>query len=179
MKGVAGILAATTALVVGVVAFAINSDSTTHNSADVMFAQMMIPHHEQAIELADMALQPGHGTNASITTLAQAVRATQGIEVAQMNKLLHSWGETSDVHAHESMMDGMLSASSLASLQSLTGPNFDAAWASAMVAHHRGAIAMARDVLQQGTNTDTRTLARHIIRVQRREIATLVQEFSN
>lgn len=178
MKKIVGLLVAVT-VVVGSVVVVTQNDSSSHNSADVMFAQMMIPHHEQAIELADMALQPGRGTSVSITSLAQAIRATQGTEVSQMNKLLLSWGESTEMHGHESMMDGMVSASSMATLHSLTGPNFDAVWASAMVAHHRGAIAMARDVLEQGANPEIRKLARHIIRVQRQEIATLAQEFPN
>lgn len=179
MKKVVGLLVAVTAVAVGSVVAVTQNNSSSHNSADVMFAQMMIPHHEQAIELAEMALQPGRGTSVTITSLAQAIRVTQGTEVSQMNKLLLSWGESAEMHGHESMMDGMVSASSMATLHNLTGPNFDAAWASAMVTHHRGAIAMARVVFDQGSNPEIRKLARHIIRVQRQEIATLAQEYPN
>lgn len=179
MKKGASLIVAVVVVTVGVVVTVSKSKPSTHNSADVMFAQMMIPHHEQAIELADLALQPGRGASATITTLSEAIRATQGTEATLMNKILLSWGETTDTHGHGSMMDGIVSASSMAKLQRLDGPDFDTAWAKAMVAHHQGAVAMARDVLERGSNSEIRTLARHVIKVQQKEISILLQRYPN
>ena len=71
------------------------------------------------------------------------------------------------------MMEGMLSVEELDELASLQGPEFDARWAAAMIAHHEGAVAMAEDVLADGKNTETRKLAEEIIANQQAEIDEL------
>lgn len=71
---------------------------------------------------------------------------------------------------HSSMMSGMLTADELSALGVLRGTEFDRAWLQAMVAHHEGAIDMARDVLEAGVNSDIRTLAEAIVAGQQSEI---------
>lgn len=146
------------------------------NGADAMFAQMMIPHHEQAIEMADMALDPAMGTGQAITTLATRIKAAQDPEIEQMKALLKEWGqpETPDSDMdHSSMMSGMMSTEELDALGNMMGSEFDAAWARAMIAHHEGAIQMANDVLANGKNAEIRSLAEAIISGQTAEISTL------
>ncbi|MEY3619206.1 MAG: hypothetical protein RL726_1904, partial [Actinomycetota bacterium] len=80
--------------------------------ADVMFAQMMIPHHEQAIELADIALDPTVEASDDVKTLATAIKAAQDPEVEMMTTMLQSWGEPlflDEGMDHSSMMSGMVS----------------------------------------------------------------------
>src|SRR5258707_3680466 len=60
-----------------------------HNADDVMFAQMMIPHHQQAVELA--ALAPEHSTNQALLTLAATISAEQQPEINAMKALLLQW----------------------------------------------------------------------------------------
>lgn len=147
------------------------------NGADVMFAQMMIPHHEQAIEMSDMALNPKAGASAEIIALATQIKNAQDPEIAQMTSLLQSWGKalTADHGGmdHSSMMSGMLSAEDMKKLGSLTGTAFDTAWAKGMIGHHEGAVEMAQDVLTDGSNTEVRSLAQSIVSTQTAEIATL------
>ena len=146
------------------------------NDADVMFAQMMIPHHEQAIEMSDIALDPTIGAGEKVLELATQIKNAQDPEIALMKDLLAAWGQPlvadGDVD-HSTMMSGMMSADELAELGTLTGPAFDAAWAAAMIAHHEGAIEMAETVLADGNNAEILTLAKAIIDAQQAEIETL------
>lgn len=140
---------------------------------DTMFAQMMIPHHEQAIELSDIALDPTTGASATVRELATLIKAEQDPEIDQMTAKLAEWGQPVQMDSsmdHSSMMKGMLSADELAALGDRRGTEFDRAWLEAMIAHHEGAIEMADDVLEAGTDSDIRELAESIKSSQRAEI---------
>ena len=146
------------------------------NDDDVMFAQMMIPHHEQAIEMADIALDPAIGASEAIKDLATRIEAAQDPEIATMKDFLANWGaplQPDDGMDHGSMMEGMLSVEELDELAELTGPAFDSRWAEAMIAHHKGAVAMANEVLAGGVNPATKKLAEEIIATQQSEIDEL------
>jgi len=159
-----------------VVAEEATSADAMFNDADVMFAQMMIPHHEQAIEMSDIALDPTIGAGEKVLELATQIKNAQDPEIALMKDLLAAWGQPlvaeGDVD-HSTMMSGMMSADELAELGTLTGPAFDEAWAAAMIAHHEGAIEMAETVLADGNNAEILTLAKAIIDAQQAEIETL------
>lgn len=144
--------------------------------ADVMFAQMMIPHHEQAIELADIALDPTVEAGEEVKTLATRIKAAQDPEVAMMTSMLESWGESTYMDEgmdHSSMMSGMVSSDEMERLESLRGSEFDAAWLAAMIAHHVGAIDMAKEVLADGDDAATAELAQQIIDSQTAEIESM------
>jgi uncharacterized protein (DUF305 family) len=141
-----------------------------------MFAQMMIPHHEQAVELAEMALDKASLASSAIQEIANNINLTQGAEIDLFKQSLMKWGQpysAEDASLHSSMMEGMLSEEELDNLRSLTGSAFDTAWAEGMIAHHEGAIQMAQDVIEDGVNSTIRTLARVIISTQTSEIAQL------
>jgi uncharacterized protein (DUF305 family) len=143
--------------------------TNTFNNADVMFAQMMIPHHEQAIEMSDMALDPTMGASEEILDLATQIKDAQDPEITQMKNLLMAWNKPEAADSgmdHSSMMSGMMSSDEM-------GKDFDVAWAEAMIAHHEGAIEMANTVLDDGTNADIRALAQAVIKGQQAEIETL------
>lgn len=143
------------------------------NDADVMFAQMMIPHHEQAIEMSDIALDPTVGASDEIRALAEDIKAAQDPEIAQMTAFLESWGQPVAMDSsmdHSSMMSGMLTVEEIETLGSLRGAEFDMAWLEAMIKHHEGAIQMVDDVLSSGVNADVKTLAEEIISTQQSEI---------
>jgi uncharacterized protein (DUF305 family) len=91
------------------------STMTEPAASDVMFAQMMIPHHEQAIEMADLALEQAESPE--VATLAQDIKAAQDPEIELMTGWLESWGEDvpttgmgMDHSGHDmgSMGDGMM-----------------------------------------------------------------------
>lgn len=139
-------------------------------SADLEFVQMMIPHHEQAIEMSDLALD---GRGAAVTAIAADILAAQAPEIEAMRAILARWGEGEDEHAGHMGMPGMASDDDLAELAMLDGAAFDARWAALMIDHHEGAIEMARAVLADGTDAEVRAIAEAVIAVQEREIAAL------
>lgn len=146
------------------------------NAADVMFAQMMIPHHEQAIEMSDIALDPTVGASDVVRDLATRIKGAQDPEIAVMKGFLTSWkmSLTMDPNMdHGDMMSGMLSAQDIADLSALRGADFDRAWMAGMIAHHEGAIEMATDVLKDGKNAAVKTLANAITAAQDAEITEM------
>ena len=148
-------------------------DAIGFNDSDVMFSQMMIPHHEQAIEMSDIALDPTVGASDVVKELATRIKGAQDPEIATMKAFLTSWkmSLTPDSSMdHSDMMSGMLSADDIKKLSSLRGVEFDRAWMTGMIAHHEGAIEMAKDVLEDGTNSAVRTLATAITTAQDSEI---------
>jgi uncharacterized protein (DUF305 family) len=147
--------------------------TATFNDDDVMFAQMMIPHHEQAVEMSDIALDPTVGASDAVRQLATRIKGAQDPEIELMTGLLTGWGKSTEMDMsmdHSSMMDGMLTAGELDALSSLRGADFDRAWMEAMVKHHEGALAMAKDVLEGGSDPAVRKLAEEIVAGQQAEI---------
>jgi uncharacterized protein (DUF305 family) len=148
-------------------------DPDSFNASDVMFAQMMIPHHEQAIEMSDIALDPTTGAGDAVRELATAIKAAQDPEITEMTGLLAGWGMATEMDPsmdHSDMMSGMLTLDELDELADLRGEAFDRAWLEAMIRHHEGAIDMAEDVLSDGSDPSMRSLAERIIAAQRTEI---------
>ena len=150
-------------------------ESADFNDADVIFAQMMIPHHQQAIEMSDIALDPNSQASAAIIALATQIKEAQDPEISQMKNLLTNWGKSMEMGSmhHSSMMDGMLSLEEMDTLGQLKGAEFDKAWAKGMIAHHEGAIAMANEVLANGKNSEILALANAVVSGQTAEIKTL------
>lgn len=150
-----------------------DSPAVEFNDDDVMFAQMMIPHHEQAIEMSDIALDPAVGASDAVRALAEQIKGAQDPEIDQMKSLLAAWRQSmmmdSDMD-HSTMMSGMLTLEELATLSQRRGPEFDTAWLEAMIAHHEGALQMAQDALEKGSNPDVRALCEAIIAGQQAEI---------
>ena len=66
--------------------------SADYNDADIMFAQMMIPHHQQAVEMSEMLLAK-EGIPAQVVEFAQGVIDAQGPEIDRMNAMLEAWGQ--------------------------------------------------------------------------------------
>ncbi|MEU4342283.1 DUF305 domain-containing protein [Nocardia sp. NPDC023852] len=141
------------------------------NSADVMFLQMMYPHHAQAVDMAKLV--PSRSRNPQLLALAAAVEQAQEPEMRQITTLLQSFGKPvpapGDGHTGHAM-PGMMSAERMSALQAASGPDFDRQWLTMMIEHHAGAIAMAETELTTGANADAQTLARAIVANQQAEI---------
>jgi uncharacterized protein (DUF305 family) len=144
------------------------------NEADVEFAQGMIAHHEQAIEMAEIALDPAVGASAEVVDLATRIQAAQDPEVALMTGWLDAAGEsvtmdTSDGHDMSSM-PGMMTADQMDEMAAMTGAEFDQMWLTMMIAHHEGAVSQSETVKAGGSNADVLLLADQIIAAQQAEI---------
>jgi uncharacterized protein (DUF305 family) len=147
------------------------------NEADVEFAQGMIAHHEQAIEMAEIALDPNIGASPEVVDLATRIQAAQDPEVELMTRWLEAAGEPvtmdlSDGHDMSSM-EGMMSADQMDALAAATGAEFDRMWLEMMIAHHEGAISQSETVKASGSNADVSALADEIIVAQQAEIAEM------
>ena len=148
------------------------------NEADVEFATMMIPHHAQAVAMADIALK--QAADPKVKALAQRIKAAQGPEVERMSGWLTGWGErvpgTSGGHDMPGMgaqTGGMMSAQEMTNLGKATGSAFDRMCLQMMVRHHKGAVEVAKTELAQGTNPESKELAQSIMDSQSAEIAEI------
>ena len=148
------------------------AQSTAANDADVMFATMMIPHHEQAIEMSDVLLAK-EGVEPRVTALARRIKAAQGPEIEQLRTWLERWGADPADGAGHGSMDGMMSHEDMAALESARGEQAGRLFLEQMIEHHEGAIEMARTEAADGRDEDARELARSIVATQDAEIAQM------
>ncbi|MFN0027100.1 MAG: DUF305 domain-containing protein [Acidimicrobiales bacterium] len=153
--------------------------ASVFNDADVTFAQSMIPHHEQAVEMAEMALDPQMKASAEVTTIAKRVQAAQDPEITQMKQWLSAWGKPLQMDTtggHDmSTMQGMMSSEDMMALGAANGANFDTMWLEMMVRHHEGAIAMAKTLKAEGDSPEAAKLADAVIAGQQAEIDEMQQ----
>ncbi|MGC0423210.1 DUF305 domain-containing protein [Embleya sp. AB8] len=144
--------------------------TASFGDADVMFAQMMIPHHEQAVEMARQA--PTKAADPEVKRLAATIEAAQAPEIALMKGWLTAWAKPlAAPMGHD--MTGMMSPADMQAFGNATGPDFDRHFLELMIVHHEGAITMARSELTQGTNPEARRLAQAIESSQAEEVNTM------
>ena len=136
------------------------------SSADLMFAQMMIPHHQQAVDISFMAL--ANTQNADVRALAESIITHQSSEIVILKSWLDAAGAKLD-ESHSMHMQGMLTDAQLAELEAVKDAEFDALWLSGMIMHHEGAVVMAEDVTDSA-NEEVSHFAEHVIEDQTAEI---------
>jgi uncharacterized protein (DUF305 family) len=147
------------------------TDQADHNAVDMAFTRNMVPHHEQAVEMAQIV--PTNTTNRQIVTLANQVISTQLPEAQAFRVWLMQWQDAqgNDAASQGGMpITGMVDQRTMDRLRSLTGPAFDHLWLTSMIEHHKGAITMAQDEVAHGKNPDVIYLAHRIITRQQAEI---------
>ena len=149
-----------------------SGETATGVEADVKFAQMMIPHHEQAVEMADLALQNDTASQ-EVKALAGQIKAAQDPEIQTMKGWLSQWGAQESTGPMDHGSGGMMSDQDMSALMGASGPQFDEMWVEMMIEHHRGAITMAQDVLATTTNADVEKLATAVVQGQQKEITTM------
>jgi uncharacterized protein (DUF305 family) len=154
-----------------------------HNADDVAFAQQMIPHHSQALDMAKLV--PSRSTNPKVVDLASRIEKAQDPEIKTMQGWLTSWGAGTTSPAMPGMdtstsmpgmdhgMPGMMSDADMKKLEGAQGAEFDKMWLAMMIKHHQGAIDMAKTELGKGASTDAKTLAHKIIEAQQAEITEM------
>ena len=159
--------------------------ATEHNDADVTFAQMMIPHHQQAIAMSETLLGK-EDVPQDVRDFAQKVTDAQEPEIQRMEIMLQAWGEPatnqpgnvdhgSAGHGSDSssQMNGMMSAEDMTALEDAQGAEAARLYLEQMTEHHRGAIDMAREEVSSGQNPQAVELAQQIAEDQEAEITEI------
>lgn len=165
----------------------INSDSGSHMMGDssengmnnsqsasdlemneYMFAEMMIPHHQQAVDMSDLALKKS--SNPRILDLAQRIKSAQSSEIIQMQSWLGGKEANSMMTDHSGhSMGGMLTEEEFSKLESSFGVTFDTLFLEGMIAHHEGALDMAR-MIKDTTTQEVNSFGLNVVEVQSEEI---------
>ncbi|GAA1381286.1 hypothetical protein GCM10009613_06960 [Pseudonocardia kongjuensis] len=172
--------------------------SAEHNQADIAFAQGMIPHHQQAVEMSKLATD--RAGSDEVRRLATEIEQAQGPEIATMQAFLTAWGAPAPGAMpgmdHESMghgpdqngmgqggmeqggmdhggMAGMMTPEQMGRLEQANGAEFDRMFLEMMIAHHEGAVQMAQTELADGTNPEAKALAQQIVDAQETEITEM------
>ena len=141
--------------------------SSALSSDETMFAQMMIPHHEQAVTMSELALE--NTTDPDVLALATGIRDAQGLEIIQMQGWLDGKSES---HKHDMEMGGMLTDAELAELASLKDAAFDQKFLTAMIAHHEGVLDMV-SMIKDSTIPEVKKLYNNIVESQGAEIEAM------
>ncbi|PWF84791.1 DUF305 domain-containing protein [Kocuria rosea] len=152
-----------------------------HNDADVMFAQMMLPHHEQAVDMSETLLAKDE-VPAEVADFAQGVIDAQAPEIERMNDMLTAWeaepladaGEMDGMdHGSGAGMSGMMSEEDMSALEDAQGAGAAQLYLEQMTVHHEGAVEMAQEQIEQGQNPQAVELARQVVEDQEAEIAEM------
>ncbi|GGT72877.1 DUF305 domain-containing protein [Streptomyces lateritius] len=141
------------------------------NDADVTFAQLMIPHHQQALEMARLA--DGRAEDTEIKRLVVDIEKAQGPEIEKMKTWLKSWGRPESAGHNGHAMAGMMSEQDMKALAAAKGSAFDRKFAELMIAHHEGAVEMAEAERKNGRDETAKKLADDVVRTQSAEVAQL------
>ena len=154
--------------------------SATFNDADVVFAQGMLPHHQQAVEMARLAA--GRAADPRVKDVATRIEAAQAPEIQTLNEWLDAWGaeaasSTGMEHGSAGHGDsgGMMSTGDMEDLANSSGADFDGMFVDMMLVHHRGAVQMAETEIAEGENPDAITMAETIRDTQNAEITEMQQ----
>jgi uncharacterized protein (DUF305 family) len=146
-----------------------------HNDQDITFAQGMIPHHQQAVDMAEMAAR--RATDPKVKDLASRIESAQDPEIQQLTGMLGQWGVSTEPSMpgmdHGGMSgDGMMTDEEMQQLEQ-AGADFDRLWVQMMIKHHQGAVVMARTEVDKGKNADAKALAQKIVDAQEAEITEM------
>ncbi|MFC5181857.1 DUF305 domain-containing protein [Actinomadura harenae] len=148
-----------------------------HNAQDVMFAQMMIPHHRQAVDMAKTVL--AKGVDPKVKNLAERVEKAQAPEIEKMSGWLKGWGESVPAPGGHSMagmghdMAGMMTEKQMADYDKASGKELDRMFLTMMIEHHKGAVTMAQQEQKTGSAPEAKALADAIIKAQQAEITEM------
>jgi uncharacterized protein (DUF305 family) len=137
------------------------------SSDDVMFLQMMIPHHQQAIDISNIALKSSK--DVELLALADTIIEAQTAEIVQMSSWLKEAGASMDMGHSMSGMGGMLDEAELSTLAVAKGKEFDALWLKGMIEHHDGAIDMS-SMIADASNPEIKAFGENVIKDQSAQI---------
>lgn len=157
----------------------VSASAAPANRADIQFTQMMVVHHEGAVDMAQLAAD--RAGRQEVKDLALRIERAQQPEIETMQGWLEAWGERplDDDGAMPGMhhggmatdgMGGMASADDMTDLRDATGDRFDRLFLRLMISHHEGAVVMARIEVDRGENPDVIAFAAAVVSDQTAEI---------
>jgi uncharacterized protein (DUF305 family) len=169
------------------IAPACTPQNTTHpaaedNAFDRQFIEMMVPHHEAALGMAEIAQE--RAEHAEVKEMADAIIAGQSAEIDQMLGWLEAWYGTRDTPPMDKMpmLSGMAEmghgsnamdmAADVKALRNAPEP-FDLAFIDYMIVHHESALEAGEAALKQASREEIKTMAAAILDVQQKEIDQL------
>jgi uncharacterized protein (DUF305 family) len=144
-----------------------NSTSANYTGADIMFLQMMIPHHQQAIDISNLAMKTSK--DPELLALAKKIATDQAAEIVQMIAWLTDAGAGMDMGHSMEGMGGMLNDAELSALNAETGTKFDLLWLKGMTGHHDGAIHMTT-MIRDADNPEIKAFGKKVIADQSAQI---------
>jgi len=147
-----------------------SSSNLNYTGADIMFLQMMIPHHQQAIDISNLAMKAS--SDPELLELAKIIARDQAAEIKQMKAWLKDAGASEDMGHSMDGMGGMLNDDELAALSAATGKEFDTLWLKGMTEHHDGAINMTQ-MIEDAQNADIKAFGTKVIKDQSEQIAQM------
>lgn len=141
--------------------------ATDQKIAEQRFIEQMIPHHADAIAMSNLAKEKAQ--TGPIKTLANSIIIAQQKEITDMRGWYKSWygKEVPEMTVNEHAGHGVM-ADSLTILQS--AQDFDLEFVKQMIAHHEGAIVMAKEILPKAKHQEIKDLANAILQTQQAEI---------
>jgi len=147
----------------------------TGSPADVTFLEDMVIHHQQALAL--LAMVPAGSTNPALVSFAEQNAAQQRTELQGCQAQLLQWdvpgGRSASGHA--AGIPGMVDEATMEKLRGLHGPAFDKLWLQSMIAHHRGAITLAQNEIQNGQSPESISIAQSLVPFQQSQITQMNQ----
>ncbi len=143
------------------------SSNSNYTGADVMFLQMMIPHHQQAIDISNLAMKSSQ--DPELLALAKIIARDQAAEITQMKAWLKDAGASEDMGHSMDGMGGMLSTEELSALNAATGKEFDILWLTGMTDHHDGAIHMTQ-MIEDAQNAEIKAFGEKVVADQSAQI---------
>jgi uncharacterized protein (DUF305 family) len=147
-----------------------SSSNSNYTGADIMFLQMMIPHHQQAIDISNLAIKAS--SDPELLELAKIIARDQAAEIKQMKAWLKDAGASEEMGHSMDGMGGMLNDDELAALSAATGKEFDTLWLKGMTEHHDGAIHMTQ-MIEDAQNADIKAFGAKVIKDQSEQIAQM------
>lgn len=158
-----------------------SASSARHNDADVSFAQDMLVHHAQALDMVE--LTAGRSLSPEVKQLATEIKDAQAPEIKTFTSWLKEWDEevpdvSQDMSSMEGMdddMPGMMSSDDMTKLEGAPDAQFQSMWLKMMIEHHEGAIDMAKEQIDKGEYKPAIKLAEEISTSQTAEVTEMKQ----
>jgi uncharacterized protein (DUF305 family) len=146
--------------------------ATSYSEGDVMFAQQMIPHHQQVVELAELAATKA--SDPELRAFAAQLQASESKVVGELTGMLTGWGKPTAMEdmSHQEM-PGMASEQDMSSLASLSGAGFDRRFTQMMITHHIGASQLTMTEQQTGSSTQAKAIAAQLLQTQTEQVTQL------